>query len=85
LTASGKPRDPRRPHLPAKTPFAKSQPDEKYIDEQIEFSSMRHEDPRVALLKYATDAERKAWEESAANSEDVSDEEEPERKKAKVG
>lgn len=85
LTASGKPRDPRRPHLPAKTPFAKSQPDEKYIDEQIEFSSMRNEDPRIALLKYATDAEKKAWEESAANSEDISDEEAPERKKAKVG
>lgn len=85
LTASGKPRDPRRPHLPAQTPFAKSQPDEKYIKEQIEFSSMRDEDPRVALLKYATEAEKKAWADSQAKSEDVSDGEEPERKRAKVG
>ncbi|RDK39959.1 26S protease regulatory subunit 4 [Aspergillus phoenicis ATCC 13157] len=58
LTASGRPRDPRRPHLPAQTPFAKSQPDEKHIRENIPLSSMRDEDPREALLKYADKAEK---------------------------
>ncbi|CAO2649499.1 Nn.00g068840.m01.CDS01 [Neocucurbitaria sp. VM-36] len=53
LTASGKSRDPRRPHIPAVTPFAKSTPDQKYVMEQIEGSDMRDEDPREALLKYA--------------------------------
>lgn len=66
LTASGKSRDPRRPHIPAQTPFAKSQPDEKHINERIPFSSMREEDPREALLKYADKAREdpmftKAW------------------------
>jgi 26S proteasome regulatory subunit T2 len=69
LTASGRPRDPRRPHLPAQTPFAKSQPDEKHIRENIPLSSMRDEDPREALLKYAEKAEKdpvftKAWKET---------------------
>ncbi|KAF2181754.1 WD40 repeat-like protein [Zopfia rhizophila CBS 207.26] len=53
LTASGKSRDPRRPHIPATTPFAKSTPDERHIRENIPLSSMRDEDPREALLKYA--------------------------------
>ncbi len=53
LTASGKSRDPRRPHIPATTPFAKSTPDQKYVMEHIEGSDMRDEDPREALLKYA--------------------------------
>lgn len=53
LTASGKSRDPRRPHIPAITPFAKSTPDQKYVMEHIEGSDMRDEDPREALLKYA--------------------------------
>lgn len=66
LTASGKSRDPRRPHIPAQTPFAKSQPDEKHIKERIPLSSMREEDPREALLKYADKAQNdpmftKAW------------------------
>lgn len=56
LTASGKSRDPRRPHLPQTTPFAKNQPDEKHIRESIPLSSMREEDPREALLKYADKA-----------------------------
>ena len=85
LTASGKSRDPRRPHLPAQTPFAKNQPDEKYIKENIELSSMRDEDPIAALMKYATDAQKAAWEESRGNSNAVSDEEdEPESKKARI-
>jgi WD40 repeat protein len=58
LTASGKSRDPRRPHIPATTPFAKSQPDQKHIRESIPLSSMREEDPREALLKYADKAAR---------------------------
>lgn len=66
LTASGRPRDPRRPQIPAQTPFAKSQPDEKHIRDHIPLSSMRDEDPREALLKYAEKAEKdpiftKAW------------------------
>ena len=48
LTASGKSRDPRRPHIPATTPFSKNQPDEKHIRENIPLSSMREEDPREA-------------------------------------
>lgn len=52
LTASGRSRDPRRPHIPAVTPFAKSTPDQKFVMEQIEGSDMRDEDPREALLKY---------------------------------
>ncbi|KIV91418.1 hypothetical protein PV10_05960 [Exophiala mesophila] len=58
LTASGKSRDPRRPHMPAVTPFSKNQPDEKHIKERIPLSSMREEDPREALLKYADKAEK---------------------------
>ena len=86
LTASGKSRDPRRPHLPATTPFAKTQPDERHIRENIPLSSMKNEDPRLALLKYATDAEKKTWEESQNNSSaNVSEEEvEPEKKRAKL-
>ncbi|KAF2258688.1 WD40 repeat-like protein [Lojkania enalia] len=53
LTASGKSRDPRRPHIPAATPFAMSTPDERHVKESIPLSSMRDEDPREALLKYA--------------------------------
>lgn len=58
LTASGKSRDPRRPHIPASTPFSKSQPDERHIKERIPLSSMREEDPREALLKYADKAQK---------------------------
>ncbi|KAL9618654.1 MAG: hypothetical protein Q9160_006621 [Pyrenula sp. 1 TL-2023] len=93
LTASGKSRDPRRPHLPATTPFAKSQPDEKHIKERIALSSMRDEDPREALLKYADKAEQdplftNAWSKTQPKTlyADLSDQEEdegPQRKKAK--
>ena len=54
LTASGKSRDPRRPHMPASGPFTKNNPDEKYVKEEFKLSSMRDEDPREALLKYAS-------------------------------
>ncbi|KAJ5573587.1 uncharacterized protein N7459_008014 [Penicillium hispanicum] len=92
LTASGRSRDPRRPHLPAVTPFAKSQPDEKHIRESIPLSSMRDEDPREALLKYAEKAEKdpiftRAYQETQPKAiyAELSDEEEggPEKKKAR--
>ncbi|EHA22308.1 hypothetical protein CBS76997_5215 [Aspergillus niger] len=93
LTASGRPRDPRRPHLPAQTPFAKSQPDEKHIRENIPLSSMRDEDPREALLKYADKAEKdpvftRAYKETQPTPiyRDISDDENeqgPDKKRAK--
>ena len=90
LTASGRSRDPRRPHIPATTPFAKSQPDAKHIKEHIPLSSMRDEDPREALLKYADKAKTdpmftNAWKETQPKTiyADLSDEEgdEPDKKK----
>lgn len=57
LSASGRPRDPRRPHIPAQTPFARFQPDERHIKEVIAPDS-RDEDPREALLRYAEVAEK---------------------------
>lgn len=93
LTASGRSRDPRRPHMPQVTPFAKSQPDEKHIRESFPLSSMRDEDPREALLKYAEQAEKdpiftKAYQETQPKAiyADLSDEEEergPEKKRAR--
>ncbi|WEW56524.1 hypothetical protein PRK78_001970 [Emydomyces testavorans] len=90
LTASGRSRDPRRPHLPAQTPFAKSQPDEKHIKENIPLSSMRDEDPREALLKYAEKAEKEplftsAWKQTQPKPifAELSDEEGEEMQKQK--
>ncbi|KAK2766094.1 WD repeat-containing protein 70 [Arachnomyces sp. PD_36] len=97
LTVSGRSRDPRRPYLPAQTPFSKNQPDEKYLAENIPLSSMREEDPREALLKYADKAEKdpmftNAWSKTQPKTiyADLSDEEEgggesgePDRKKVK--
>ena len=91
LTASGRPRDPRRPHLPLQTPFAKSNPDERHVRENIPLSSMRDEDPREALLKYAEKADKdpvftSAWKKTQPKPiyADISDEEEgPDKKKAK--
>ncbi|MCJ1328454.1 hypothetical protein MMC10_005131 [Thelotrema lepadinum] len=93
LTASGKSRDPRRPHIPMTTPFAKSQPDEAHIKNSIPLSSMRDEDPREALLKYADKAEKTplftgAWKRTQPKTiyADISDDEdgaEPDKKKAK--
>ena len=93
LSASGRSRDPRRPYLPNTTPFAKSQPDEKHVKERIPLSSMRDEDPRAALLKYAEKAEKdpmftNAWKHTQPKTiyAELSDEDDegPERKKAKV-
>ena len=91
LTASGRSRDPRRPHIPAVTPFAKSTPDQKFVMEQIEGSDMRDEDPVAALLKYEPkDGEKRtftgAWEKTQPKGiykEYDSEEDEPESKKAK--
>jgi WD40 repeat protein len=93
LTASGRSRDPRRPQIPAQTPFAKTNPDEEYVRSQIPLSSLRDEDPREALLKYADKAKddpmfTKAWKETQPQTlyRDVSDDDEddgPEKKKTK--
>ncbi|KAK5374981.1 hypothetical protein LTR20_001274 [Exophiala xenobiotica] len=95
LTASGKSRDPRRPHMPATTPFSKNQLDEKHIRESFPLSSMREEDPRAALLAYADKATKdpmftKAWGKTQPKTiyADLSDEEEdddgPQAKKQKT-
>ena len=90
MTASGRSRDPRRPHLPLTTPFAKSQPDEAHIKESIPLSSMRDEDPREALLKYAEKAEKdpmftNAWAKTQPKTlyAEISDEEEEEGRETK--
>ncbi|KAL8771439.1 MAG: hypothetical protein Q9209_003107 [Squamulea sp. 1 TL-2023] len=94
LTASGRSRDPRRPHIPLTTPFAKTNPDERHVRDNIPLSSMRDEDPREALLKYAEKAEKEpmftnAWRKTQPKTiyADVSDEEgeEPEKKRVKQG
>ena len=95
LTVSGKSRDPRRPHIPTTTPFAKSQPDERHVKENIPLSSMRDEDPREALLKYADKAEKdpmftNAWKTTQPKTlyAEISDDEEddgPQKKKARQG
>ena len=95
LTVSGKSRDPRRPHIPTTTPFAKSQPDEKHVKENIPLSSMRDEDPREALLKYADKAEKdpmftNAWKETQpktlyADVSDNEDEDGPRKKRPRQG
>lgn len=91
LTASGRSRDPRRPHMPMTTPFAKSQPDELHIKNNIPLSSMRDEDPREALLKYAEKADKdpmftNAWKHTQpktlyAELSDEEGEDGPEKKK----
>lgn len=90
LTASGRSRDPRRPQIPMVTPFMKSQPDEQHINESIPLSSMRDEDPREALLKYAELAKKdplftNAWKDTQPVTQyaDLSDEEEDEPDKKK--
>jgi WD40 repeat protein len=93
LTASGRSRDPRRPDLPFKTPFAKGNPDAEYVRSQIPLSSLRDEDPREALLRYADKAKSdplftNAWRETQPETiyAEVSDGEEGEgreRKKVK--
>ena len=91
LTASGRSRDPRRPHVPQQTPFAKTNPDAGYVRSQIPLSSLRDEDPREALLKYAGKEKEDpmftgAWKETQPKTiyaQISDDEEEPETKRAK--
>ncbi|KND94926.1 putative WD repeat-containing protein [Tolypocladium ophioglossoides CBS 100239] len=91
VTGTGRSKDPRRPHVPQKTPFQKSQPDERRVAENIPLARMLHEDPREALLKYAEKAQNdpmftKAWSKTQPQTEyaELSDEEEgPDKKKAK--
>ncbi|CAG8954597.1 hypothetical protein HYFRA_00004514 [Hymenoscyphus fraxineus] len=92
LTASGRSRDPRRPQIPMVTPFMKSKPDEQFINDSIPLSSMRDEDPREALLKYAELAKNdpmftNAWKETQPVTQyrEASDDEDdgPEKKKVK--
>lgn len=95
VTGTGRSRDPRRPHIPATTPFAKSQPAEEYIRSNIELSSMRDEDPREALLKYAATVDKDpkytgAWSKTQPKTiySNISDDEEedkdgPNKKKLK--
>jgi WD repeat-containing protein 70 len=91
LTASGRSRDPRRPQVPLVTPFMKSQPDEAHINENIPLSSMRDEDPREALLKYAELAKNdplftNAWKgtQPVPQYAELSDEEEDEPDKKRL-
>ncbi|KAI1004822.1 hypothetical protein K3495_g3393 [Podosphaera aphanis] len=91
LTASGRSRDPRRPQIPMVTPFMKSQPDEGHINQNIPLSSMRDEDPREALLKYADLAKNdplftNAWRDTqpVTHYAQLSDDEEGEPSKKKV-
>lgn len=92
VTGSGRSLDPRRPQVQQITPFMRSQPDEKHIEENIPLSKMLHEDPREALLKYADVAKKdplftNAWKETQPVTQyaDISDEEEegPDKKKVK--
>ncbi|KAK4192008.1 WD40-repeat-containing domain protein [Podospora australis] len=93
LTASGKSRDPRRPQVQTITPFMRSEPDAKHIEENIPLSRMLHEDPREALLKYADVAKKdpmftNAWsktqpETQYAEGSDEESEEAPDKKRIK--
>ncbi|ROW13052.1 hypothetical protein VPNG_05988 [Cytospora leucostoma] len=92
VTGSGKSLDPRRPQVQQITPFMRSEPDEKHIEENIPLSKMLHEDPREALLKYADVAKKdplftNAWKETQPVTQyaEVSDDEEegPDKKRVK--
>jgi hypothetical protein len=86
---SARSRDPRRPHMPAKTPFSKSDPSEQHIKDNVPLSSMRDEDPREALLKYADKAKNdplftKAYQQTQPETLYAAvDEEQPDKKKVK--
>lgn len=80
-----------RPEVQQITPFMRSQPDAKHIEENIPLSKMLHEDPREALLKYADVAKKdplftNAWKETQPVTQyaDLSDEEEEGRDKKRV-
>lgn len=54
----GKKRSPMAPEVPAPTPWGKSNPDSEHVKKAYALSSMRDEDPREALLKYAEIAQK---------------------------
>jgi len=89
--SSKKAKDPRRPFMPAHTPFAKNAPSEHHIMHNVPLSSMRDEDPREALLKYADKADKdplytKAWQQTQPKtlySNVEEEEQEPDKKKLK--
>lgn len=91
VTGTGRSKDPRRPQIPAQTPFSKNQPDQQHVVENIPLARMLHEDPREALLKYADKAQSdpmftKAWSKTQPETQyaELSDEEEgPDKKKAR--
>ena len=58
MTHSGRSKDPRRPHLPFNTPFAAKGPDVDQIKTNIPLATLRSENPRDALLKYAEEAKK---------------------------
>lgn len=80
-----------RPEVQQITPFMRSQPDAKHIEENIPLSKMLHEDPREALLKYADVAKKdplftNAWKETQPVTQyaELSDEEDgPDKKRVK--
>ncbi|KAL2271777.1 hypothetical protein VTJ83DRAFT_1148 [Remersonia thermophila] len=90
-TEGGGSRDPYRPQVKQITPFMRSQPDEKHVEQNIPLSKMLHEDPREALLKYAEVAKKdpvftSAWAKTQPVTQyaELSDEEEgPDKKKAR--
>ncbi|KAL2124023.1 hypothetical protein VTJ04DRAFT_388 [Mycothermus thermophilus] len=88
--AGGGSRDAYRPQVKQITPFMRSQPDEKHVEQNIPLSKMLHEDPREALLKYAEVAKKdpvftSAWAKTQPVTQyaELSDEEEPDKKKLK--
>lgn len=79
----GKKKSPLAPEMPAPTPWGKSNPDQEHVKKAYALSSMRDEDPREALLKYAEVAEKDpmftaAWSKTQPKTiyADISDEEE---------
>ncbi|KAI5806464.1 WD40-repeat-containing domain protein [Peziza echinospora] len=71
------------PEMPAPTPWGKSNPDQEHVKKAYALSSMRDEDPREALLKYAAISEKEpmftsAWKETQPKTiyAEVSDDEE---------
>ncbi|KAI9714920.1 MAG: hypothetical protein M1820_000209 [Bogoriella megaspora] len=92
LTVSGKSRDPRRPHQPAKTPFGDKNKDPKWIEQNIQLAGLMNEDPQKELLKMQDKIKddpwfTKAWKETqpkteyTERSDGEEEDEEPARKK----
>ncbi|KAF8443480.1 WD40-repeat-containing domain protein [Terfezia claveryi] len=79
----GKKKGSMAPEMPAPTPWGKSNPDQEHVKKAYALSSMRDEDPREALLKYAEVAEKEpmftaAWRKTQPKTvyAEISDDEE---------